>query len=113
MARVYFTADPDGLDALNTHLTSIDSDMQGIGVAIGSYDPADLSSSGDVWTALQGFNDAWSKGLTTINDNVKALQDRLTRASGRYRGTEGDIENAARQETATVRQAGTSIWHVT
>lgn len=112
MTGVYFTADPDGLDALNGRLTGIETDMRGIGVAIGSYSPTDLSPSGDVRKALQEFTDAWSAALKTINGNVSALRDRLASASNGYRGVEGNISNSAQQDTATLHQAGAFTWRV-
>lgn len=100
MSDVFFTADPDGLDALSQRLSSIQDGMQGLTVAVENYAPSDLSPSGDVWAALKGLNQAWSDGLKVINGNVSALQQRLSGASALYRVTEQKIGDAARQDAA-------------
>lgn len=101
MSEVYFTADPDGLDALSQRLSSLEGGMQGLTVAVDGYAPADLSPSGDVWNALQAFSQTWSDGLKVINGNVGALQQRLAGASAFYRSTEQKIGDAARQDAAS------------
>jgi hypothetical protein len=100
MSEVYFTADPDGLDALSRRLSSLEDGMQGLTVAVDGYAPSDLSPSGDVWHALKAFNQAWSDGLKVINGNVGALQQRLAGASSLYRSAEQKIGAAARQDVA-------------
>ncbi len=97
MSNVYFTADPDGLDALSQRLSSLENGMQGLTVAVDAYSPSDLSPVGDVWDALKAFNRDWSDGLKVINGNVSALRQRLTGASTLYRSTEQKIGDAARQ----------------
>jgi hypothetical protein len=106
MGEVYFTADPDGLEALSQRLSSLGAGMQGLTVAVDAYAPSDLSPSGDVWNALQAFSHAWSDGLNLINGNVSALQQRLTGASTFYRATEQKVGDAARQ--GAVSLGGTS-----
>jgi hypothetical protein len=97
MSEVYFTADPDGLDALSQRLGSLEGGMQGLTVAVDGYAPGDLSPSGDVWNALQAFSQAWSDGLKAINGDVSALQQRLASASAFYRATDQKIGSAAQQ----------------
>ena len=72
MSEVYFTADPDGLDALSQRPSTLEDGMQGLTVAVDAYAPSDLSPSGDVWDALKAFSQAWSDGLKVINGNVSA-----------------------------------------
>ena len=98
MSEVYFTADPDGLDALSQRLSTLEDGMQGLTVAVDAYAPSDLSPSGDVWDALKAFSQAWSDGLRVINGNVGALQQRLASASAFYRSTEEKIGDAVRQD---------------
>ncbi len=102
MSEVYFTADPDGLDALSQRLSTLEDGMQGLTVAVDAYAPSDLSPSGDVWDALKAFSQAWSDGLRVINGNVGALQQRLASASAFYRSTEEKIGDAARQDAASL-----------
>ncbi len=102
MSEVYFTADPDGLEALSQRLSSLEGGMQGLTVAVDGCAPADLSPSGDVWSELQAFTQAWSDGLKVINGNVSALQQRLSGASAFYRSTEQKIGDAARQDAASL-----------
>ncbi len=102
MSEVYFTADPDGLDALSQRLSTLEDGMQGLTVAVDAYAPSDLSPSGDVWDALKAFSQAWSDGLRVINGNVSALQQRLASASAFYRSTEEKIGDAARQDGASL-----------
>lgn len=97
MSGVYFTTDPDGLDALSQRLSSLEDGMQGLTVAVDNYAPSDLSPDGDVWNALKAFNQAWSDGLKVINGNVGALQQRLAGASSLYRLTDQKIGDAAQQ----------------
>jgi len=100
MSEVYFTADPDGLDALSQRLSSLEDGMQGLTVAVEGYAPSDLSPDGDVWNALKALGQAWSAKLTAINGNVSALRQRLAGASTLYRDTEQKIGDAARQDGA-------------
>ena len=102
MSEVYFTADPDGLDALSQRLSTLEDGMQGLTVAVDAYAPSDLSPSGDVWDALKAFSQAWSDGLRVINGNVGALQQRLASASAFYRSTEEKIGDAVRQDAASL-----------
>ena len=102
MSEIFFTADPDGLDALSQRLSSLEGGMQGLTVAVDGHAPADLSPSGDVWNALQAFSQAWSAELRVINGNVTALQQRLAGASVFYRSTEQKIGDAARQDAASL-----------
>ena len=96
MSGVYFTADPDGLDALSQRLSSLEDGMQGLTVAVDGYAPSDLSPDGNVWNALKAFNEAWADRLKVINGNVSALEQRLSAASRLYRSTEQKIGDAAR-----------------
>jgi hypothetical protein len=102
MSEVYFTADPDGLEALSQRLSSLGDGMQELTVAVDGYAPSDLSPSGDVWNALQAFGQAWSDGLTVMSGNVSALQQRLASASAFYRSTEQKIGDAAQQDAASL-----------
>ncbi len=103
MSEVYFTADPDGLDALSQRLSSLEDGMHGLAVAVDSYPPSDLSPAGEVWSALTTFSQSWTERLTVIGGNVGALQRRLTAASALYRSTDRKIGDAAQQEAATLR----------
>jgi hypothetical protein len=98
MNEVFFTADPDGLDALSQRLSSLEDGMQGLTVTVDDYAPSDLSPAGDVWHALIAVNQAWADVLKVINGNVSALQQRLSAASVLYRGTEQSIADAARPD---------------
>lgn len=100
MSEVFFTADPDGLDALSQRLSSLEDGMQGLTVTVDTYAPSDLSPDGDVQDALKVFTQAWSDRLTVINGNVGALRQRLSGASTLYRSTEQNIGDAARQDAA-------------
>jgi hypothetical protein len=100
MSEVYFTADPDGLEALSQRLSSLEDGMRGLTVAVDGYAPSDLSPAGDVWHALKAFSGAWSSELQVINGNVGALQQRLAGASTFYRSTEQKIGGAAQQGVA-------------
>ena len=102
MSEVFFTADPDGLDALGQRLSSLEDGMQGLTVAVDAYAPSDLSPSGDVWNALKAFSQDWSDWLKVINGNVSALQQRLVSASMLYRAAEDKIGDAARQGAASL-----------
>jgi len=102
MSEVSFTADPDGLDALSQHLSTLEDSMHGLTVAVDAYAPSDLSSSGDVWNALKAFSQDWSGGLKVINENVSALQQRLASASAFYRATDDKIGGAAQQGTVSL-----------
>ena len=117
MTGVWFTADPDGLDALSRRLSSIETDMNGVGVALGSGDSADLGPDGRVLTALQAFNEAWADEMKTINENVSGLQQRLTGASTLYRSTDQALSSPARPGMAApagipAQQDGAVPWHV-
>jgi hypothetical protein len=101
LSEVYFTADPDGLDALSQRLSSLEDGMHGVTVAVDSYPPPDLSPAGDVWNALKAFSQSWTDGLTVISGNVNALQQRLAAASALYRSTDQKIGDAARQGTGS------------
>jgi hypothetical protein len=101
MNEVYFTADPDGLDALSQRLSSLEDGLQGLTVAVDSYAPSDLSPAGDVWNALKAFNQAWAGEIKVINGNVGALEQRLSAASTLYSTTEQKIGDAARQDAAS------------
>ena len=100
MSNVYFTADPDGLDALSQRLSGLEAGLQGLTVAVDAYAPADLSPSGDVWYALKAFSQDWSAELQVLNGNVSALQQRLAGASTLYRSTDQQIGAAAQQGAA-------------
>jgi hypothetical protein len=106
MTDVFFTADPDGLDALSQRLTGIEDSMQGLAVDIDRYEPSDLSPDGDVWGALKTLNEQWSRALSAINGNVSALQQRLAGASKLYRETDQQISQVARQGVTTWQQGG-------
>ena len=106
LSEVYFTADPDGLDALSQQLASLEDGMQGLAVAVDSYPPSDLSPAGDVWHALQAFSQSWTDGLKVINGDVSALRQRLAAASVLYRGTDQKIGDAARQGIGAWRPDG-------
>ena len=100
-----------GRDALSVRLISIETDIEGVGVSLSSYQPAELSPKGDVLDALQEFNDAWAAGISTITENVSALRDRLADASSLYRAADGKLGSAARQGTSILQQDGVSAWH--
>ena len=106
MNEVYFTADPDGLDALSQRLAGLEDGMQGLSVAVDSYSPSDLSPSGDVWHALKAFSQSWTDGLKVVNGDVGALRQRLSAASGLYRGADQKIGDAARQGIGAWRPDG-------
>jgi len=102
MSDADFTVDPDGLDALSRRLGEVAAGMQGMGVAVSAYDALDLGPDAGVLHALQDFTSAWSTGLTEISDDVTGLQERLAEAAGAYRGTEGQIMQAATLPPETV-----------
>lgn len=95
MTDVSFTVDPDGLDGLRGRLSAIESGMRGIGGTAAAYEPLDLGPNAAVWEALQNFHSDWSNGLAMITRNVQALLGLLSRAAEDYRGTEGQIAQAA------------------
>jgi hypothetical protein len=97
MNEVYFTADPDGLDALSQRMAGLEDGVQGLGLTVDSYPQSDLSPSGDVWHALKAFTQSWTDGLKVVNGDVGALQQRLSAASVLYRGADQKIGDAARQ----------------
>jgi hypothetical protein len=106
LTEVYFTADPDGLDALSQRLSSLEDGVHGLTVAVDSYAPSELSPAGDVWNALKAFSQSWTDGLTVISGNVDALQKRLTAASALYRSTDQKIGDAARQSAGAWQPDG-------
>ncbi|HZR50822.1 MAG TPA: hypothetical protein VFB06_15050 [Streptosporangiaceae bacterium] len=106
MTEVFFTADPDGLDALNRRVAVIEDGMRGLTVGIERYSQGDLSPTGNVWTSLYKFSESWSEALGVINTNIGALQQRLARASTLYRAADQGISDAARQDVAALRQDG-------
>lgn len=97
MPDVFFTVDPDGLDALRSQLEHIQSGMQDIGNAVDSYSPLDFGPDNAVWNALQAFQSDWSSGLAKIGRNLTALETLLDQAATDYRGTDQQIVQAATQ----------------
>ena len=95
MNNASFMVDPDGLDALNARLGEVIAGMHGMGVAVSAYDPLDLGPDTGVWRALEHFTAAWSTRLAAVSGDVAGLQERLTEASGGYRGAEDQIVQAA------------------
>jgi len=95
VADVWFTVNPDGLDALRGQLTAIHSGMQNVGNEAGSYDPLDLGPNADVWNALQDFHNDWSNGLAMIGRNLGALLRLLADAAAGYRQTDDQIAQSA------------------
>ena len=100
MPDVFFTVDPDGLEALKGRLEHIQSGMQDIGNAVDSYNPLDLGPDNAVWNALQAFQAGWSSGLAKIGRNLTGLQTLLDKAAADYRGTDQQIAQAATQPGA-------------
>ncbi len=100
MPDVFFTVDPDGLEALRNQLEHIQSGMQGIGNAVDSYSPLDLGPDNAVWNALQAFQSDWSTGLAKIGRNLTALETLLDQAATDYRGTDQQIAQTATQPGA-------------
>ncbi len=62
MPDVFFTVDPDGLDALKSQLEHIQGGMQDTGNAVDAYSPLDLGHAG---SSL-----AISVGLTTPSRRI-------------------------------------------
>ena len=100
MPDVFFTVDPDGLEALRSQLEHIQSGMQDIGNAVDSYSPLDLGPDNGVWNALHAFQAGWSSGLAKIRQNLSALETLLDKAAGNYRSTDQQIAQAATQPGA-------------
>jgi len=73
MPDVFFTVDPDGLEALRSQLEHIQNGMQDAGNVVDSYSPLDFGPDDAVWNALQTFQVAWSSGLAKIRQNLSAL----------------------------------------
>lgn len=100
MPDVFFTVDPDGLDALKSQLEHIQGGMQDTGNAVDAYSPLDLGPDNAVWNALQAFQSDWSAGLATIGRNLSAAQTLLDEAATDYRGTDQQIAQTATQPGA-------------
>jgi hypothetical protein len=101
VAEVWFTVDPEGLDALRAQLAAIQSGMQNIGNEAGAYDPLDLGPNADVWNELQSFHNNWSDGLAMIGHNLQALLGLLASAAAGYRQTDEQIAQSATPPGAT------------
>ena len=97
MPDVFFTVDPDGLEALRSQLEHIQNGMQDAGNVVDSYSPLDFGPDDAVWNALQTFQVAWSSGLAKIRQNLSALEALLDKAAADYRGTDQQIAQAATQ----------------
>ena len=97
MPDVFFTVDPDGLEALRSQLEHIQNGMQDIGNAVDSYNPLDFGPDDAVWNALQTFQANWSSGLARIGRNLAALETLLDKAAADYRGTDQQIAQTATQ----------------
>ena len=97
MPDVFFSVDPDGLDALRGQLDGIGAGLQEMGQVAGSYDPLELGPDPAVWDALQHFDGSWSDGITTIRQNLAALEGLLGKAAADYRGTDQQIAQTATQ----------------
>lgn len=95
MADVFFTVDPDGLDALRGRLDHVQADLRDIGRIAGSCNPLDLGPDGAVWNALQRFDASWSSGLAVIGRNLTSLESLLDKAAADYRGTDEQIARGA------------------
>ena len=97
MADVFFTVDPDGLEALKSQLEHIQSGMQDIGNAVDTYNPLDFGPDDAVWNALRAFQADWSGGLAKIGRNLTELETLLGQAAADYRGTDQQIAQTATQ----------------
>jgi uncharacterized protein YukE len=97
MPDVFFTVDPDGLEALRSQLEHIQSGMRDTGNAVDAYSPLDLGPDNAVWNALQAFQVGWSSGLAKIGQNLTALETLLGKAAADYRDTDRQIAQAATQ----------------
>jgi hypothetical protein len=95
MADVFFTVDPDGLDALRGRLDHVEAGLRDIGRIADSYSPLDFGPGGAVWNALQKFDASWSNGLAAIGQNLTSLENLLDKAATDYRGTDEQIAQAA------------------
>ena len=100
MPDVFFTVDPDGLEALRSQLEHIQSGMQDIGNAVDGYSPFDLGRDNAVWNALQGFQSDWSSGLGKIGKNLIAMATLLDEAATAYLRTDQQIAQGATQPGA-------------
>jgi uncharacterized protein YukE len=100
MPDVFFTVDPDGLDALKSQLEHIQGDMQDTGNAVDAYSPLDLGPDNAVWNALQAFQSDWSSGLAKIGKNLTAMETLLDEAATDYRGIDQQIAQGATQPGA-------------
>jgi uncharacterized protein YukE len=100
MPDVFFTVDPDGLDALKSQLEHIQGGIQDTGNAVDAYSPLDLGPDNAVWNALQAFQSDWSAGLAKIGRNLSAIQTLLDEAATDYRGTDQQIAQTATQPGA-------------
>jgi hypothetical protein len=97
MPDVFFTVDPDGLQALRSQLERIQSGMQDVENLADSYDPLDFGPDDTVWNVLQDFQSDWSNGLASIGRNLTALGTLLDKAAADYRGTDQQIARTAAQ----------------
>jgi uncharacterized protein YukE len=97
MPDVFFTVDPDGLEALRSQLAHIQGGMQDLGNAVDAYSPLDLGPDNAVWNALQAFQGDWSSSLAKIGQNLTALESLLDKAAADYRGTDQQIAQTATQ----------------
>ena len=100
MPDVFFTVDPDGLEALRTQLEHIQSGMQDIGNAVDGYSPLDIGPDNAVWNALQAFHSDWSSGLAKIGKNLTAMETLLDEAATAYLRTDRQMAQGATQPGA-------------
>jgi uncharacterized protein YukE len=100
MPDVFFTVDPDGLEALRSQLEHIQSGMQDMGNAVDGYSPLDIGPDNAVWNALQAFQSDWSSGLAKIGKNLTAMETLLDEAATDYRGIDQQIAQGATQPGA-------------
>jgi hypothetical protein len=97
---VFFTVDPDGLQALRSQLEHIQSGMQDIGNAVNGYSPLDIGPDNAVWNALHAFESDWSSGLAKIGKNLTAMETLLDEAATAYNNTDQEIAQGATQPGA-------------
>jgi uncharacterized protein YukE len=97
MPDVFFTVDPDGLEALRSQLEHIQGGMRDMGNAVDAYSPLDLGPDNAVWNALHAFQADWSSGLAKIGRNLTASQTLLDEAATDYRDTDQQIAQGAAQ----------------
>jgi uncharacterized protein YukE len=100
MPDVFFTVDPDALEALRSQLEHIQGGMQDMGNAVDAYSPLDLGPDNAVWNALHAFESDWSSGLAKIGKNLTAMETLLDEAATDYRGTDQQIAQGATQSGA-------------